>query len=132
MATYQITITTGSMQGAGTDADIYVELFGTGGSTGEIVLDNRGNNFERGATDGFTVQARDVGDLQRLAIRHNNNGLAPGWFLERVSVRDDMGRTTNFYCNQWLAKSEGDGRIARELMADRAAAPGTGAAPAAP
>ena len=46
--TYLVSVTTGTMRGAGTDANVYVTLFGEKGTSGEKLLDNDPANFERG------------------------------------------------------------------------------------
>lgn len=44
------------------------------------------------------------------------SGPAPGWHLEYIDVKDDLlGQTFRFPCDRWLAKSEDDGQIMREL-----------------
>ena len=50
---YEISFVTGQLEGAGTDADVYIILFGEYGNSGQFPLDNRFNNFERGKTDTF-------------------------------------------------------------------------------
>ena len=45
---YQVTTLTGGMRGAGTDANVFITLYGSGGSSGERMLDNDVANFERG------------------------------------------------------------------------------------
>ena len=43
------------------------------------------NNFERNQRDVFRFRAADVGELQRLVIRHDNTGISPDWHLQQVS-----------------------------------------------
>lgn len=44
-----IIVKTGDKKGAGTDADVFVQLYGAdGGKSEEIYLDNKSDNFERG------------------------------------------------------------------------------------
>ena len=45
---YIVTVRTGSLRGAGTDANVYVTLIGDRGNSGERRLDNDPANFERG------------------------------------------------------------------------------------
>lgn len=45
---YRMDIFTGTMRGAGTDANIFVTLYGNKGTSGERRLDNDPANFERG------------------------------------------------------------------------------------
>lgn len=30
------------------------------------------------------IKAEDVGDLKKIVVRHDNSGLAAGWYLEEV------------------------------------------------
>lgn len=46
--TYLVSTQTGYQRGAGTDANIYLTLYGSKGSSGERRLDNHPANFERG------------------------------------------------------------------------------------
>jgi hypothetical protein len=38
---------TGDKRGAGTDANVIINIFGENGDSGEVKLDNTKNNFER-------------------------------------------------------------------------------------
>lgn len=58
--------------------------------------------------------------VQKLRIGHDNNGSAPGWFLEEVAV-DVPAHSEHFVfpCHRWLAKNEDDGKIERDLVPGR-------------
>ncbi len=56
------------------------------GETQALRLEGRGNLFERGKTDVFPVSAKDVGELQKLKIWHDNKGMGSAWALEMVVV----------------------------------------------
>ncbi len=45
---YKITVYTGNKIGAGTDADVFITLYGDKGESGAIILDDKKNNFESG------------------------------------------------------------------------------------
>ena len=45
---YKVSVFTGKKRGAGTDADVYITLYGDMGETGAIMLDDKKNNFEAG------------------------------------------------------------------------------------
>jgi len=45
---YKVTVYTGKKRGAGTDADVFISLYGDSGETGAILLDDKKNNFEAG------------------------------------------------------------------------------------
>ena len=45
---YVITVKTGDKRGAGTDANVFMQIYGAEGKTEEIRLDSKSDNFERG------------------------------------------------------------------------------------
>lgn len=79
---------TGSEKGAGTDAQVYITLFGSDGKRTEKLHLNKSqtnnNPFERNQTDKFRVKGDYVGELVKARIEHDNSGRFAGWFLERV------------------------------------------------
>jgi hypothetical protein len=75
-----VTVRTSDIRGAGTDARVSIQIFGSGPSaegssggpgldSGLHVLDNSANNFERGAADTFLVSCQDLGPLTRVMVR---------------------------------------------------------------
>ncbi|GMH36686.1 hypothetical protein BSKO_04559 [Bryopsis sp. KO-2023] len=115
---YKIVTITSNMRGAGTDANVFMNMKGDLGSTGQINLDSSRNDFEKGQTDEFTVSTRYVGEPKSLDIWHDGKGLCSGWHLSIVHVTDTIsGKVYYFECDQWLDKSEGDGSTSRTLEA---------------
>ena len=45
---YKISVFTGNKRNAGTDADVFLTIYGSAGDSGEWKLDDEQNNFERG------------------------------------------------------------------------------------
>ncbi|XP_033751254.1 lipoxygenase homology domain-containing protein 1-like isoform X2 [Pecten maximus] len=114
---YKITVYTGDNRGAGTDANVYVTIFGEVGDSGEKRLDSTSNNYRRGKSDEFMVKAPCLGRLERIRIGHDNSGFGPGWFLDKVIVDDvDNNIVYEFPCNRWLAMDEDDGMTSRDLI----------------
>lgn len=70
MNTYSISVTTSNIRGAGTDANVYIELIGRRDVSGKILLKNSKTNplnkFEQGKTDIFEINCPDVGTLKRI------------------------------------------------------------------
>ena len=67
--------------------------------------------------DEFIVECPALGTLKKLRIGHDNSGMSPGWFLDKVIVDDlETNRVYEFPCGRWLAKDEDDGQISRELL----------------
>ena len=54
------------MRGGGTDANVFVHIFGDKGDTGKLLLrsaENTKNMFERSRTDQFVLEAVDIGKV---------------------------------------------------------------------
>jgi hypothetical protein len=58
----------GDVRGAGTDANVSIELYGANGKSGPKKLDAKGNPFERAAQDTFSVESIDLGELSKIRI----------------------------------------------------------------
>ncbi|KAL2092881.1 hypothetical protein ACEWY4_012679 [Coilia grayii] len=117
--TYVVTIKTSDISGAGTDANVSLVIFGENGDTGTLALkecSNR-NKFERNQVDIFRfADIFSLGELSKVRVWHDNKGPAPGWHLEYIEVKDElMNETFRFPCDRWLAKSEDDGQIMRDM-----------------
>ena len=119
MTIYQIVVYTGSEENSGTDANVYITLFGENGNSDERELDNPENNFEKGRADTFSITTgKDLGNITDIRIRHDNSGNKPGWFLGGVTIhKEDSNDDWSFPCNQWLAKDEDDHLIDRMIHA---------------
>lgn len=120
--TYQLTVKTSNRKKAGTDARIYAQLIGSSGSSAESRLDKVGHNdFERSSQAVYFVStSRDIGEIEKIIIRHDNHGKKPGWHLENVVVMNTKtSQTWNFPCSRWFAKTADDGRTRRTLFVNR-------------
>ena len=69
------------MRGAGTDANVYVVLFGENGDSGELHLKESQTNkspFENNQTDVFTFpHMLSLGTLIKCRVWHDNKGVLP-------------------------------------------------------
>jgi hypothetical protein len=109
MPTYEIEIHTGAPSYPG--ADVYVTLYGTDASSGEVALRPVGGGRH-------TIQRRlpELGAVDRIHVRHDDVGVGPGWFLDRVMVRNlDTHREWAFPCQRWLARYRDDGETERTI-----------------
>lgn len=113
---YEIKVYTSDVFGAGTDADVFIVLYGQKGVCTQqkhLCVNKRERRlyFERGAVDMFIVevsgfemsleafmqhrrrcdvfsQLEDIGDvIEKIRIGHDNRGSNPGWHLDRVEIR---------------------------------------------
>jgi hypothetical protein len=115
---YKVAVTTGDRRGAGTDANVFIVVYGKNGQTKEIKLDNPQNNFERSKTDQFGFESPELGELTKLRIWHDNSGFGASWFLDKVVITHmDTNKETYFLCGKWFSKDHDDGLILRELPA---------------
>ena len=103
--------------GAGTDANVFVELLG---ATGIAAVGRRAptETTSSGKKDVFFLEMPDLGELSAIKIGHDNAGLGPGWCLDRVIVSDEdaPGEATVFDASvkgkpggRWLDKSADGG-----------------------
>eukprot|EP00118_Oscarella_pearsei_P015177 m.134976 g.134976 ORF g.134976 m.134976 type:complete len:375 (+) comp38155_c0_seq27:5099-6223(+) len=120
---YKVLVSTGDVKGAGTDANVFLTMYGDVGDSGERKLrksETHRNKFERGQEDIFVVEAAHLGRLQKVKIRHDNSSFKKAWYLDRITVQaqddgDDVAKEYVFYCERWLAKDKEDGRIERQF-----------------
>lgn len=114
---YEIIVITGDEKGAGTDANVFVTIYGSNGDSGRRQLRQKFRNlFERGQTDRFLLEMLDMGEMQKVRVEHDNTGVNPGWLLDRVEVTNTAnGVTTIFFCGKWLDTKRADGHISRTL-----------------
>lgn len=64
---YHVSVKTGDVRLAGTDANVFIKIFGSSGDTGKLQLksaDNNKNKFERGRLDLFKLEATDIGKVR--------------------------------------------------------------------
>ncbi|CAF5132885.1 unnamed protein product, partial [Rotaria sp. Silwood1] len=75
--TYLIHVFTGDKSGAGTDANVFITIYGQYEDSGEHQLTTSKTNinkFERKQEDIFEVKAPTLGKLTKIKIRHDNTG----------------------------------------------------------
>jgi hypothetical protein len=116
---YHVSVKTGDMRMAGTDANVFIKIFGSKGDTGKLQLksaDNNKNKFERGRMDNFKLEATDIGALQKIRIGHDGSAPGAGWFLDSVTVDiPSKGEKYTFACHRWLDAKESDGLTEIEI-----------------
>ena len=90
--------------------------YGSKGKTREVVLETKGDAFERKGEDLIECDLEPVGALHKIRIGHDNSSASAGWFLERVEMEYvRTGAKYRFECGRWLATDEDDGECVREL-----------------
>ncbi|CAH8516071.1 unnamed protein product [Schistosoma turkestanicum] len=118
---YEVIVKTGDRKFAGTDSHVYLTMFGINSESKEIHLSNsktHTNKFEQNHEDIFDLNAIGLGSLIKVRIRHSNTGIAPGWFLDYILIRESFQQKKIEYffpCYQWLSATSADGLVIREL-----------------
>lgn len=79
---------------SGTDAKVFVCLYGTKGKTDEVELDNKSDVFEQGNTDEFDIHVSDVGKPYKLRVFHDDTSLMSGWKLDKVRRQSEVNIRT--------------------------------------
>ncbi|XP_067043958.1 zinc metalloproteinase nas-4-like isoform X2 [Acropora muricata] len=103
---YEVTVYTGNAFMAGTDARIYVELFGESRNSGEVELAGKKSAFARGSVNTFNIVSPNLKHLVKLTIRHDNSGFAPGWFVRKIDVYNSKEKVGfSFLCSCWIRGS---------------------------
>jgi hypothetical protein len=109
-------VVTSDIRNSGTDANVYIQLFGDKMDSGKIPLATNRNKFERGRTDVFEFKEANVGDLCKIKVGHDGQSIGSGWHLEEIIItKDKQNKKWRFPCGRWLDKNEDDGKIEREL-----------------
>lgn len=118
MVDYTVEVFTGDVFGAGTNANVFLTLFGELGDSGEKKLmksQTHMDKFERNQMDRFAIQSADLGPLFKVHVRHDNSSFSTNWFLDRIEVSDQRDKYV-FLCERWLSKSKDDKQIERTLF----------------
>ena len=86
---YGLEIHTADVLNAGTNACLTFTLNGTLGSSDVTV--NAGEFYyyrmEQNDTNHVTIPSRNLGTLQSITVYNDNTGVAPGWTIDRITVR---------------------------------------------
>lgn len=116
---YLVTIYTGSRLGAGSTADIFIQLMGRSSlSDTHCLRHTKYATFGRGAINTFLLTSKkDLGEVYSFRVWHNNGGFSPHWFLSRVKVENIYTKQSwMFICQKWLALEKDDGQIERTFV----------------
>jgi VCBS repeat-containing protein len=119
---YRITVKTGDKSDAGTDAAVYIRLFGTQEVTPQVgfqLATPNVDDHERNKTYKYTITTNDgIGHLKyaEIWLANGSNKNTDGWFMEYVQItRLDNGETEKFTCNQWF-DADSNGNITRRKL----------------
>ena len=78
---WYVWVYTSNMKNAGTDANVFIVLYGDHGKSDKIPLKNKSDTFESGKCDKFKIETSKIGQPFKLRVFHDNKGLASGKIL---------------------------------------------------
>lgn len=115
-AMYKISLVTGNINFAGTDAKIRIRFHSNNEESSRFLLNNPGNPNEKGDTDIYFAKMQDLGNLTAITIEHDNSGPFPGWFLQEVRVKNlKTGRAYFTPAMRWFACDEPPYQLKQKL-----------------
>ncbi len=86
-AEYTLSVTTGSKIGSGTDANVFIIIYGENTKTEKIPLKkDSGDPFEKGQTDLIIIKGLNVGEIKKINISHDGKSIGDGWYLEQILI----------------------------------------------
>eukprot|EP01043_Picozoa_sp_COSAG02_P022838 COSAG02_NODE_1199_length_13917_cov_8.278043_2_plen_3826_part_00 len=99
-AVYRVTICTGDVVAAGTEANVSLRMVGQKGQSDLVKLqrtsssnrqptkslDDADQMFQRGETNEFELEVADIGAVFQVELSHDGRGIGSGWFVEEVLV----------------------------------------------
>lgn len=114
-ATYNVTVITGDVRGAGSPAPAVIQLVGSEGVSDPVTIANDPDSpgFSRGERTEVMVEvSHDLGELLRVVVKQAEQAdseIGVGWFLDSVQVTSPGGQCRTFPCSNWLGRSDADG-----------------------
>lgn len=120
-ADYTIEVLTGDVGDAGTNANVFVALYGAEDENGrreasgdmslssESETSKAADPFEQGQKNAFLVKGQwSLDDVEHMILRHDNRPDKPGWYVQGVKVTNNATKDEwVFVPDQWLADDEG-------------------------
>ncbi|XP_040289065.1 oxygen-regulated protein 1 [Bufo bufo] len=115
---WKITLVTGNFPSAGTDATVFLHVYGTEANSGPIMLGSGSHQlFNVNSADTFQINLKSLHKPYKIRIGHDNSGDDPEWYLEEVKLHNlSSNQELNLPVNRWLGENHDDGDTWRELL----------------
>jgi hypothetical protein len=96
---YDIRINTGVRKGAGTDSDIRLDIIAEDESKSlySYQPDNKNDNFEKGASEVFSLYHHDFGKIVKICVSSNGEGDYSDWYAEKLILTKVSSNQTSVY-----------------------------------
>ncbi len=102
---HKIIVETGNAVYSGTDANIYIKLYGKLGNTEFLKLDGEEGDFENSKRDIFYLNINNIGKIEKIQIKQDGSGEDSGWFLQKISILTDS-TISSFTAQRWIPEGE--------------------------
>nr|XP_056710895.1 oxygen-regulated protein 1 [Euleptes europaea] len=120
---WKITIVTGDFKTAGTTATVSLYVYGENKASGPLILGcGKHQLFNPSSADTFKINLKDVGELYKIRIGHDNSGSDPSWYLEEIRLQKVNSQSEQEICLPllcWLAEDQDDGDTWKEIAIRR-------------
>ena len=121
---YKIYAVTSNIPDAGTNSNVFIQLYGKMKSRNDSQLNcvkfplekskTNPKKFQSGCTDIFEIEDVYVGSLKKIRVSIDDS--ASTWHLKRIIICiDEFNKKYEFYCNKWL----NGGNLAHDLLGFR-------------
>ncbi len=98
---WEVSVLTSDLRGAGTDANVTLQVHGDEGSSDPIPLGDNITNFEQGERDvfrGVLFPTSIGGSIQAVTLSHDGTNPYPEWHLEGVELCNH-GLQQEYHCH---------------------------------
>eukprot|EP00775_Hariotina_reticulata_P013433 gene13433-13561_t len=102
---YKVLVHTSDCRGAGTDANVFLQLHGLLGDGLKQQLLGGATAFDRGARNEFTFEDADLGQLTAVTVSHDSSGKSPAWHLDHITVTPLLGNNASLHFSNGEAAS---------------------------
>ncbi|XP_075070522.1 oxygen-regulated protein 1 [Mixophyes fleayi] len=114
---WKITVVTGNLPKAGTDATVFLYVYGEEADSGPIMLGSGSHQlFNINSADTFQINLKYLQNPHKIRIGHDGSGESPEWYLEDIKL-ENLSSGQEFYLHvyRWLGEKQDDGDTWREL-----------------
>uniref|UniRef100_A0A8D0H2M3 Oxygen-regulated protein 1 n=1 Tax=Sphenodon punctatus TaxID=8508 RepID=A0A8D0H2M3_SPHPU len=120
---WKITVVTGHFSTAGTTALVSLYAYGENKTSGPFILGSGKHQlFNPNSADTFKINLKDIGELYKIRVGHDNSGNDPSWYLVDIGLQRMVAYSDREVClpiDCWLAEDQDDGDTWREVAIRR-------------
>lgn len=104
---YKLIFNTSPVSGAGTDAGIYIKIYGSKLTTQSLKLKTKLKQFEKRSTDIFFIESEDLGNILKIQIWHDDKLFGADWNLEDLVIEEAFHKKIWYFpIFNWIKKDQ--------------------------